>query len=153
MHMSYAKVREAEEAIAQAKLDVVLASDRDLIDLSKAECSNDKDRQMIDAAMHGKEVEVTALLAKKIREVTACDLARDEVGRRLLQRAMDDGRVDADLVMAAVKPEHQLAMVSERRDAPSPSSAAELPRQRARDIKISRPTSPSTGSCPRIIIA
>lgn len=60
--------RFAQERVAQAKLDVLAADDDDLIDISKADCSFDGDRQMIMQAVQGKEDKVRELIVSLLRD-------------------------------------------------------------------------------------
>ena len=57
-------------------MQVLLAEDKDLIDLKKATCSSAEDKERIEHAVAGKEQEIVALVARLIRDVVCLDARR-----------------------------------------------------------------------------
>ena len=63
------KLAAADRAVVDAKQAVLKAADDELIDIDKAECSSEKDKAMILAAVQGQQREIVALVAGLIRDV------------------------------------------------------------------------------------
>lgn len=87
------ELHDAQQQVAAAKLDVLLAKDEDLIDLAKAECFSEADKAMIRAAVKGEETGIVALIARLMREVV-CGTPRDEVSWPTQGEAIDLSGID-----------------------------------------------------------
>jgi hypothetical protein len=62
------KIAEADQEVARAKVEVLLAADHELIDLDKAECFSAKDKAMILDLVANDQPQIVALVASLIRD-------------------------------------------------------------------------------------
>ena len=88
------QMHQAKQEEAQAKLDVLVAKDSELIDLDRAECFSAADKKMILKEVDGHQGAIVALIASLIRDVT-CDGIEADISELKLGDSLE---IDVDSV-------------------------------------------------------
>ena len=92
-HPHLAEYHKAEAKLAQAKLDVLNATDAQLLDLSQAHCSFQDDESMIREVIEGCEGEIVQLVVGLIRSAV-CGVGRVAAGEGVAPRSLGLSLVD-----------------------------------------------------------
>ena len=90
------KIADAEQEVARAKVDVLLAGDHELIDLDKAECFSADDKAMILGLVANDQPSIVALIASLIRDNVCQSAVHDRALPLSGDVAVDLSRCDLD---------------------------------------------------------